>query len=72
MAFVSLDEDGERDFVFSRGADRELVYDSSLKTYFEHNIVHFGAATALLGGTLEEAYSRYLFDGLTKNAFISF
>ncbi|SNR57762.1 fructokinase [Maribacter sedimenticola] len=72
LAFVSLDEDGERDFVFSRGADRELVYDSSHKTYFEHNIVHFGAATALLGGPLEEAYSRYLFDGLTKNAFISF
>lgn len=72
LAFVSLDEDGERDFVFSRGADRELVYDSSHKTHFENNILHFGAATALLGGPLEEAYSRYLFDGLTKNAFISF
>lgn len=72
LAFVSLDEDGERDFVFSRGADRELAYDSSHKTQFEQNILHFGAATALLGGPLEEAYSRYLFDGLTKNAFISF
>lgn len=72
LAFVSLDEDGERDFVFSRGADRELAYDSSHKTQFENNILHFGAATALLGGPLEEAYSRYLFDGLTKNAFISF
>lgn len=72
LAFVSLDEDGERDFVFSRGADRELVYDSSHKSKFENNILHFGAATALLGGSLEEAYSRYLFDGLTKNAFISF
>lgn len=72
LAFVSIDEDGERDFVFSRGADRELVYDSSHKSYFEKNILHFGAATALLGGPLEEAYNRYLFDGLTKNAFISF
>jgi fructokinase len=72
LAFVSLDEDGERDFVFSRGADRELTYDSSYKSYFENNIIHFGAATALLGGPLEEAYSRYLFDGLTKHAFISF
>ena len=72
LAFVSLDEDGERDFVFSRGADRELTYDSSHKSYFKNNIIHFGAATALLGGPLEEAYSRYLFDGLTKNAFISF
>ncbi|MGC1515376.1 MAG: carbohydrate kinase [Maribacter sp.] len=72
LAFVSLDEDGERDFVFSRGADRELAYDSSHKKRFEGNIMHFGAATAMLGGPLEEAYSRYLFDGLTKNAFISF
>lgn len=72
LAFVSLDKDGERDFVFSRGADRELAYDSSHKTLFENNMLHFGAATALLGGALEDAYSRYLFDGLTKNAFISF
>lgn len=72
LAFVSLDEDGERDFVFSRGADRELAYDASHNSKFEGNILHFGAATALLGGPLEEAYSKYLFDGLTKNAFISF
>lgn len=35
-------------------------------------MVHFGAATALLGGNLEDAYGRYLFDALTKKAFISF
>lgn len=72
LAFVSIDEDGERDFVFSRGADRELKYDTSLKSGFTNNILHFGAATALLGGPLEEAYNRYLFDGLTTDAFISF
>ena len=72
LAFVSIDEEGERDFVFNRGADKELTYDSSLKSSFENNILHFGAATAFLGGSLEETYSRYLFDGLTKNAFISF
>lgn len=31
-----------------------------------------GAATALLGGSLEEAYGRFLFDALTQEAFISF
>lgn len=72
LAFVSLDANGERDFVFSRGADRELSYDASHKFDFEGNILHFGAATALLGGPLEEAYNRYLFDGLTKNTIISF
>lgn len=72
LAFVSIDEDGERDFVFSRGADRELAYDSSIKSNFKDNIVHFGAATALLGGNLEDAYNRYFFDALTQNSFISF
>ena len=72
LAFVSLAEDGERDFVFSRGADRELKYLPSTKKDFPDSIVHFGAATALLGGSLEEAYSRYHFDALTQNSFISF
>ena len=72
LAFVSLAEDGERDFVFSRGADKKLKYDPAIKKSFKGNIVHFGAATALLGGGLEEAYGRYFFDALTQNAFISF
>lgn len=72
IAFVSIAENGERDFVFSRGADKELKYDTGLKTGFKENMVHFGAATALLGGDLESAYSRYFFDALTQNAFISF
>ncbi|MCL6267384.1 carbohydrate kinase family protein [Flagellimonas myxillae] len=72
LAFVSLAEDGERDFVFSRGADRELVYDPSLRKDLAGNILHLGAATALLGGELEKAYGKYLFDGLTKDMFISF
>ena len=72
LAFVSLAEDGERDFVFSRGADKELVYDPSLRKNFHGNLLHLGAATALLGGSLEKAYGKYLFDGLTKEMFISF
>jgi len=72
LAFVSIAADGERDFIFSRGADKELQYDSSIKNIFKDNMVHFGAATALLGGNLEDAYGRYLFDALTQNSFISF
>jgi len=72
LAFVSIDRDGERDFVFSRGADRDLKYNSSLKKDFKGNMVHFGAATALLGGNLEDAYGRYFFDALTQESFISF
>ena len=72
LAFVSLAEDGERDFVFSRGADKELKYLPSTKKEFPDSIVHFGAATALLGGNLEDAYGRYYFDALTQDSFISF
>ncbi|MGX1927857.1 carbohydrate kinase family protein [Flagellimonas sp. 2504JD4-2] len=72
LAFVSLAEDGERDFVFSRGADRELTYDAALRKNFHGNIIHLGAATALLGGALEKTYGKYLFDALTKEMFISF
>ncbi|TFG78966.1 MAG: carbohydrate kinase [Flavobacteriales bacterium] len=72
LAFVSLTEDGERDFVFSRGADKELSYDPELKKTIKGNMLHLGAATALLGGGLEKSYGRYFFDALTQNAFISF
>ncbi len=72
LAFVSLAEDGERDFIFSRGADQELAYQSGIKAYFPGNMVHLGAATALLGGKLEKAYGHYFFDALTEGAFISF
>lgn len=72
LAFVSLAEDGERDFVFNRGADKELKYDVTLKKNFENNILHFGAATSFLGGDLEETYSRYFDDALQANTFISF
>ncbi len=72
LAFVSIAEDGERDFVFSRGADRELTYLPKIKRGFKGNMVHLGAATALLGGPLEAAYSHYFFDALTERAFISF
>ncbi|WP_340199509.1 carbohydrate kinase family protein [Ascidiimonas sp. W6] len=72
LAFVSLAEDGERDFVFSRGADRELSYDENLSSQFNNEILHFGAATALLGGSLQKAYTRYLEDAISRNAFISF
>ncbi len=72
LAYVSISEDGERDFVFSRGADKELKYDPDLKNAIKGNMIHLGAATALLGGDLEKTYGRYFFDALTLKAFISF
>jgi len=72
LAFVSLSEDGERDFVFSRGADKKLTYNPVIAEEFGGNLVHFGAATSFLGGSLEDAYARYYKDASEKGAFISF
>src|SRR5690606_15781329 len=72
LAFVSLAENGERDFVFNRGADALLKYDERLSSNFKNSIVHFGAATSFLGSDLQKTYTLYLNDALKSNAFISF
>lgn len=72
MAFVSLDSSGERDFVFNRGADKELKYDSQLVSVFGGQVLHFGAATAFLGGGLETAYNQYLKEASASGCLVSF
>ncbi len=73
FAFVSLMEDGERDFVFNRGADGQLtVAEIDEIDLDEFSIIHFGSATAFLPGPLQEAYQSLLRRVLQKNIFISF
>lgn len=73
LAFVSLMEDGERDFVFSRGADGQLS-----EADIEHidltgvGIIHFGSATGFLPGPLKLAYRKLLHQAMEYNVFISF
>ena len=73
FAFVSLMENGERDFYFNRGADgqlcREEVEGINLD---EFSIVHFGSATGFLPGPLQGAYLSLLQKAVQKNIFISF
>src|SRR3954466_3028176 len=73
FAFVSLMDDGERDFYFNRGADGELnrkeVEDIDLN---EFSIVHFGSATGFLPGPLQIAYQGLMQKALQQNVFISF
>ncbi|MEO8413884.1 MAG: carbohydrate kinase [Ginsengibacter sp.] len=73
FAFVSLMKDGERDFVFNRGADGQLS-ESDIEgvDLDECPIVHFGSATAFLPGPLQNAYKSLLQKALEKNVFISF
>ncbi len=73
FAFVSLMEDGERDFVFNRGADGELtVEEIEAIDLSSVSIIHFGSATAFLPGPLQTAYLRLLEKAKQKNIFISF
>ena len=73
FAFVSLMQDGERDFVFNRGADGELS-ESDIEgiDLDECSIIHFGSATAFLPGPLQQTYKSLLQKALAKNIFISF
>lgn len=73
FAFVSLMENGERDFYFNRGADGQLTSDEvDTIDINEFSIVHFGSATGFLPGPLQAAYSGLLEKCLEKNIFISF
>jgi fructokinase len=73
FAFVSLMENGERDFYFNRGADGQLTREEvdclDLNGYA---IIHFGSATGFLPGPLQAAYQLLLRKALTKDIFISF
>ncbi len=73
FAFVSLMENGERDFYFNRGADGQLTKTEIEKIALDdYGIVHFGSATGFLPGPLQEAYKHLLQKSKEKNIFISF
>jgi len=73
FAFVSLMEDGERDFYFNRGADGQLSSkDLSGLNLNEYSIVHFGSATSFLPGPLQSAYIDLLEQSKKAGAIISF
>ena len=73
LAFVSLMDNGERDFVFSRGADGQLSEEDITAIDLEnYNIIHFGSATAFLEGPLQQTYTTLLQNGIQHNCFISF
>jgi fructokinase len=73
FAFVSLMENGERDFYFNRGADAQLsIVDLAGIDLTEYSIVHFGSATAFLPGPLQGAYLHLLDEAKRLNHFISF
>lgn len=73
FAFVSLMENGERDFYFNRGADGQLSrHEVEGIDLDDFSIVHFGSATGFLPGPLQAAYAGLMQKTLQNNIFISF
>ncbi|HSU80579.1 MAG TPA: carbohydrate kinase, partial [Candidatus Angelobacter sp.] len=73
LAFVSLKKNGERDFVFNRGADGLFNWeDVQVDLVKTAKILHFGSATALLGNPFQETYLRLIEEGRASGQFISF
>lgn len=73
LAFVSLRSNGDRDFIFNRGADELHCYEE-----LDHDkvsscrIIHFGSATALLGGPSKETYLKLMKQASERGQFVSF
>ena len=73
FAFVSLMENGERDFYFNRGADKMLSKEDISKiNVSDFGIAHFGSATAFLPGPLQETYLHLLEKAKSESLFVSF
>jgi fructokinase len=73
LAFVSLMENGERDFYFNRGADGELSLDDITQMDTRnYDIFHFGSATAFLPGPLQGTYREILLRAKNDGGFVSF
>ncbi|MBT2697605.1 carbohydrate kinase [Bacillus sp. ISL-40] len=73
LAFVSLQADGERDFVFNRGADQHLTDENlNLDRLSRAKIIHFGSATALLDNPFKTTYFNAMEFAQNSGIFLSF
>ena len=72
LAFVSRTADGERDFLFNRGADEMLVVEDIDMKKLDADIIHFGSATALLSDPFRNTYMNMMKMMGSRGSFISF
>lgn len=72
LAFVSLKEDGDRDFRFMRDADSELSFDEVYDKLDQFDLFHFGSATAFLDGELKNTYYKLKDYAKENNKIITF
>jgi fructokinase len=73
LAFVSLKKNGERDFVFHRGADALLtIGDIDHDKINQSKILHFGSATAMLSDPFCTTYLNLISNAKDEGKCISF
>ncbi|WXB89073.1 carbohydrate kinase [Metabacillus sp. FJAT-53654] len=73
LAFVSLKKNGDRDFVFHRGADALLTLgDIDQDKVSQSKILHFGSATAMLSNPFCTTYLNLISNAKDEGQFISF
>ena len=73
LAYVTLFEDGERDFEFVKGAASDYTFDMISDDLLERvSIIHFGSAMAFMGGELEKTYDQLLDYALHNHIMVSF
>ncbi|MCS3405872.1 carbohydrate kinase [Serratia sp. AKBS12] len=73
LAFVGIQHDGERDFVFCRGADGNLSLQSLPADFLKGSgIVHLGAATGLLDGEFYQTYATVARRAKEEDKMLSF
>ena len=73
LALVGIDENGERNFDFLRGSDGDYSFEKiDISKITSSDIIHFGSATAFLGGELKKTYFKLLEYAKENNIYISF
>lgn len=72
LAFVSLKEDGDREFKFMRGADEKLNFEEIFHSLSKFDLFHFGSATAFLQGELKDTYYKLKDYAKENNKLITF
>lgn len=73
MAFVGVNNEGERSFTFLRGSDALYSFNSiDTKKISHDDMIHFGSATALLEGELKKTYVDLLYYAKDAHLYISF
>lgn len=73
LAFVSLMESGERDFLFNRGADAHLTeMEVDKEKLALSKILHFGSATALIEAPFQTSYLSIMRSAKKQGKFVSF